>query len=190
MKIIKAFLIGLLIMVICYSCNNSYVEYYDSGQVKQKIEYHEQSNYSITEYYENGNVKTTGRVQDSSKVGVWKEYFSNGDLRWEGDYLNNILDELSESDEEIITLYKNPKLLIQSNGYKIRIKIPKEYLEIISVSVDNGNKVLPSIKQDEYDFLLEALNKGNLTINLYLKFDGEVHKVRTKLYQVSDSSSL
>ena len=188
MNKLKVFLKVLLIVIIGYSCNNSNIdiEYYDSGNVKRKLEYYDQDNYFVINYYDNGNIKTKGEMLDSLKTGVWQEYFSDGDLRWEGVYSSNILDELSESDEDIITLDNNPKFLILGHTYKIRIKTPEKHLENISVSVNKGNKVFPSLIKDEYDFLLEPLIKGDLSINLYLRFGGEIYKVRTNFFQVSD----
>ncbi len=65
--------------------------YFENGQLASEFLYAEDGktkNYQ-TEYYDNGSVKMSGAIKNDQRNGVWKAYFSSGELQTLANYNEN-----------------------------------------------------------------------------------------------------
>lgn len=176
--------IFLLFILLISSCidHKEVIVYYDNGAINTRYEFLDGNEYFVTNYYENGEIRSTGKIVDSTRTGHWLECFSDGVLRWEGEYPCDVKDLISSNGEKLICLDNNMPQLRVNHSYLLRIKIPEVYFQQSSISVDNG-KVIPNANSHECDFLVHPMEEGRLTIILYIPYDGNIHQVK-KTYSV------
>jgi antitoxin component YwqK of YwqJK toxin-antitoxin module len=94
----KTYIIGLLFLLLFFSCNNIRKEVvitYANGE-PQKIEHcHYQGNHRIVSkviyYYPNGMVESEYELKDGKKHGKQIFYYKNGEKQLEEDYVNGKL---------------------------------------------------------------------------------------------------
>ena len=87
-----------LLLTATTSCKDKTIKdekirrFYDTGELRIEKQYINDSIYTLKEYYKNGNLWCEGRlviVADSVAlpIGHWVEYFADGWLEWEGEYI-------------------------------------------------------------------------------------------------------
>jgi hypothetical protein len=62
------------------------IDYYDNGQLRHSILYPEKGRQQIIYYYESGAKQSEGEWENG-KIGIHKEYFEDGKLKSEGEYI-------------------------------------------------------------------------------------------------------
>jgi len=128
--------------------NDKSVFYYSNGSIKNVIPYENNKKQGIGyEYSIDKNIITIFRYRgneliesesinrynnESQKNGVWKEFYSNGILKDEKNYLNGKLDgylKLYNDSGKLIEVlkYKNGEVDLQSNDFDSEIEIKEEY---------------------------------------------------------------
>ncbi len=81
--------------------------YYPSGSKLIEVNFTEgKMNGLLTKYFEDGNVQETVTFVDNVEMGAFKEYYANGQVQWEGSFLNGdtefgLLKQFDESGELI-----------------------------------------------------------------------------------------
>jgi len=137
--------VPLLLLLLACNHNKTDKFYYDSGELwyetylidKQKQIYH------CTVYYKNGVIESEGTVlEDGTRDGKWKEYFSDGTLKWNG-FMNkgNIVISKTEKMPNFIQLplrleiEGNPEVLKVGEAYKIRTIVEGIHPSIYDVLV-------------------------------------------------------
>lgn len=98
----------LTLVIMTISCNDSTIKYYSTGEVKSKIISVTDSTSYFTEFYRNGNISKEGVLfNDSLYDGEWTEYYSDGTIKWIGEYnkgrrvIGSELDLISWKDNDL-----------------------------------------------------------------------------------------
>ena len=145
MKIDYFLIISLLLLLFACNNNNKIDKiYYNSGEWSEtRLVDKERQIYYRTYYYKNGVIESEGTVlKDGTRDGEWKEYFSDGVLKWIG---------LIKKDSLIISttgkmpdfkrlpmkleIEGNPKVLKIGKAYKIRTIVEGVHSSIYDVLV-------------------------------------------------------
>ena len=144
MKINYFLIIQLLLLLL--ACNNNKINkiYYDSGEWSEtRLVDKEKQIYYRTYYYKNGTIESEGTVlKDGTRDGEWKEYFSDGVLKWTGLIKKDSL-VISTSGEMPefkrlpmrVEIEGNPKVLKAGEAYKIRTIVEGVHSSIYDVLV-------------------------------------------------------
>lgn len=77
----------LVLFVLTISCSDTKTKYYSTGEVKSTIINMTDSTSHFTGFYRNGNISKEGILfNDSLYDGKWIEYYSDGTIKWIGEY--------------------------------------------------------------------------------------------------------
>ena len=82
------------------------IEYSDSGKIITKGEFYNGEKEGVW-FYELGDHKEEGEYKGDRRVGVWKHYYSNGNLNFEGKYTDGL------PDEKHVYYYANGKKMVE-----------------------------------------------------------------------------
>jgi antitoxin component YwqK of YwqJK toxin-antitoxin module len=120
-----------LVVFILLSCGKKEKKYYfENGTVSLEEIFINDSVTFVKNYSEEGNLIEEGTVKfDSIMEGQWKRYYADGQLWWEGEITNNIIqDEYKWRWEECVSnrlkgveIDGNPKELVVGDTYRFRI---------------------------------------------------------------------
>jgi len=150
MNKISIFLMNILLLCACSETSNTIErahETYPNGNVKVKYIFKsttDTTHYLAETYYENGKLKSVGSMQDSIKVGYWRYYFENGNLKQKGNYA--IDDSLNNGD----WTYTYKKQIRGENGKPI-----KQW----TYWYPNGQLMKVICQTDSTELLIEAYNQ-------------------------------
>lgn len=181
----------IILLIILNSCGEKTKKvYYDNGELfyeKHSLPDNNDSIFYTKEYYRNGNLKQEGLLRDDSIMeGHWKLYFSDGVLRWEGEYRNSkIIHEKYSKNWKWVNMDQyfkgteiegNPKRLIVGKTYNFRIDMPtvhpKLYI-VVDVNFRNIKKTenyemfpysFTPTKSGKYFFRIVFMNKAGYFI--------------------------
>ncbi|MBU8891178.1 MAG: hypothetical protein KOO66_00245 [Bacteroidales bacterium] len=161
--------------------------YYENGIIKKVIPFLNDKKQGVGfEYDKDGIIITITRYRnnviivqeninrynsDSKKDGVWKEFYTNGNLKEEKSYLNGKLNgyvKLYNEEGKLLDAikYNNGEVDLNSNDFESDIDIREEYDK-------NENLVF----QGSY--------KSNLAIGVHRYFDTEGNVAKSKTYNIS-----
>jgi hypothetical protein len=93
MKTVLTFIIGIVLSVLFVSCKDNTIikTYYDTGELRfiDSLMSEKDSISYIWEFYKDGVIKAEGKVnKNAHREGFWKEYYSDGALKWQGEFIN------------------------------------------------------------------------------------------------------
>jgi len=168
------FLIGVL-----YSCQRNDVKkyYYNTGElwIVEKVVDKEKGIYYSQIYNKKGNLESEGYSnKDGLWDGDWKEYFSDGKLRWRGrvDNGHKIIEDSVwnnlEAQRAILEIDGHPKVLKIGQKYKIRTYVEGVDTDAYIVTYSNYKEIEYNKEDPErYPFYIIPKKVGNMDI-LYL----------------------
>jgi hypothetical protein len=126
---------------------------------------------TILTKYDDGAVESTGIICNSLKEGSWSEYYPDGDIRWKGNYLNNV----RQYDTKILNI-KDCKLYLDKEV--VYLEKNKQY----NVRVDTKGSIHPddiyyvathcdiSTSLDKnYDIQITPTKNSDIIMQLYFK---------------------
>lgn len=76
---------NILLLCVLYSCSGNSGEI-SFNSVKDRATAINDSCSEVTRYYRNGIVRSQGYICNGERNGSWKEFYSDGSLKWEGNY--------------------------------------------------------------------------------------------------------
>jgi len=124
-------IILLCIIAISLSCQHNDIKkkYYHTGELKLleffKIKGSDTIQYYSKAYYRNGRLLGEGpTLADGRLTGFWKEYFIDGNLRWQGNYNNGYRVYLEKGK---IPDYKKLTAYLEFEGKVKTVKVGKSY---------------------------------------------------------------
>lgn len=144
-------------IIIYYTAEREYKNYYSDGQIKEKGKFKDyKRNGTWNEYYRTGNIKLTGEYLNNEKIGTWKEYDYNGKLIKKFEYKNNKLNgtvTTYNEDKTIIKTYnedkfKNKIIYLFNNGTEIILEGCNE--NGLFANKGTETKVYKGIKEIKY----------------------------------------
>jgi hypothetical protein len=197
----KKYLITITIILSLFSsCSNKTKKYYyDSGELSRDELCINDSMTYIKDYYKNGIIETEGMIRGKDTTneilimnGNWKLYYSDGTLQWEGEIINNVIqDEYIWNWEKIvekrlkgIEIEGNPTEFIVGKNYKFRVIMPETHPKFYLVFDDNYQ----NLKNNENDYELFPYvykcteESINLLIIVFMNSDGSFVNSRAYTY--------
>jgi len=180
----KIKIIIVTLSIVCISCKNEIKkEYYSTGELKYENSILNDSTAYLRVFYKNGKIQKEGKLNlKNQRIGHWKDYYSDGLLYWEGDYIDGHL-FISKPGEwpdykkmsTQLEIYGNPDTLIVGNSYKIRIFMtsvdPTAYLvtyaDYSEVEVNRENP-------DEFPYIITPKKTGRFEV--LMTFPNELGK--------------
>ncbi|MDR0874117.1 MAG: hypothetical protein LBN27_11735 [Prevotellaceae bacterium] len=187
------FLINILLLFL-FACTNNKTEkfYYDSGKLwyETYLVDEQKQTYHCTVYYKNGVVESEGTVlEDGTQNGEWKEYFSDGVLKWIGriDTGHYVIRTKGMPDfihlPAKLEIEGNPKVLKIGETYKIRTIVEKVHPSIYRILVNVPNNIEKNKEDpDRFPSVITPQKIGKMYITLvfpnkdgYLIVGGEMN---------------
>ncbi len=177
-------IIFLLITLSLFgSCQDTKKEYYGTGELKSLIKFVNDSTIEIVNYYKNGNTKSQGNIINDIKTGLWKEWYPDTTLKWEGYYF--------EGEREIVVSRQNPviKLDVSHNSlrvgetYAFKIYVKGLHPEDILIACTNG-KVELETRSDLYDFKFTPDSRGEMELFIYANIMQDEYYIGRVLFKV------
>jgi len=174
--------IGSIIVLLLACQQNTKKKYYKTGELMYETYDVDKKEgvFHVKEYYRNGVLKKTGDCKDVSNrknlpIGQWKEYYSDGVLKWSGVYRDGVLQQSKISNNTIwpdikhlskdIDIEGKPDSLILGQSYKIRLLMPSIHPRMYVV-VDRNFKELKKNPNDfdRYTYIITPNIIGNFYI--------------------------
>lgn len=172
-NIFKRFSFICVVFVCFVSCTEPTRSFYSTGELETERVVLNDSMTRYTGFYKNGKIKEMGALlRDSFPDGIWKEYYSDGVLKWKGKY--DCGHWVIGSDDDIdnwknkaisIDFEKNLGEYQQYDTLRFRIRIDGIRSEWYSVCVAQKNEfpnveVLENMKDEFcYPYQVEILPK-------------------------------
>jgi len=185
MNTLKYFSLVFFILMGCQYTTKTENKYYETGELKQKITKDSANCYTFIEYYKNGNKKLEGKICNENKVGKWKEWYTDGKLKWEGHFDKNRRTINYDKQNPTISIYGSPVHIYQDTSYLIRINMFGVHPEDMIVTSNNG--IIQICKnRDKYDFVITPKKIGELKLVIYVMKDQKMYKIGEKCLIVNN----
>jgi hypothetical protein len=159
----KKYVIIILITLLISCHSKTHKHYYKTGELWYETQDINKELYYIKAYYQNGNVKEEGaNGVGNHPQGHWKEYYSDGVLKWEGDYDQGqrIISKDGKWPDftkipSQISIEGSPEILKLGQSYKVRILMPQVHSSLYVVVDENKHKI-PENKEDpeKYPYII------------------------------------
>ena len=175
------------IILISFSCKDKVTRYYyDNGNLEMEVFFVSDSISYLKEYSEKGNLIQEGTLlHDSIADGHWKVFYSDGQLWWEGEIKNDVIQDSCEwhwlecmKDRlKGIEIEGNPQELVVGNTYKFRLVMPEIHPQFYTVLGYNYQNIENPDTDDPYPYMFKcAENTGNFFILLFMNRNGHFMK--------------
>lgn len=181
MKITNTLLLLCICILGCKENPKVKNTYYESGELKCMIEYKTTQDLLYSEYYINGNTKEEGIIHNDIKKGKWKEWYSDGKLKWEGYYKDSI--RVVNYNKQIPNIIGLPANAYVDSTYLIRANMAGVHPEDIVIASDNGVIKIAN-DRDLADFMLTPENKGSLELYLYVFRDNKMCEIGKQKFTI------
>ncbi len=160
-------------MISCDS-NNKEIKYsyYKNGKIESMID----CDSILTIFFENGQIKETGKIMNGHKINLWKEFYPDGSIKWEGVFLdtNNKIG-INDSSISISIKDLNDSILKLNNAYYLRIK-SGFHPSMISCYFTQGSLM---VSEDEnYDYKFYPRNEGSGKLRIRAMTDDKKIKIK------------
>lgn len=157
--------------------------YYDTGELKREFVYireNDLNNFYVKEYFKNGHIKEEGHIKnDSLPDGLWKYYYADGELLWEGEMMDGtIQDEYLWRWKECPDCFQNiefnedPEKFIVGKSYKFRIIMTKVHPRFYkAVDINNNDLSNKDADSEMYPYIFTYVpdKEGKYIIKIIFK---------------------
>ena len=136
----------------------------------------------LKEYSEKGDLIQEGiLLHDSILDGHWKVFYPDGQLWWEGEVKNNVIQdsckwnwlECIKDRLKRVEIEGNPQELVVGNTYKFRLIMPEIHPQFYAVFGYNYQNIENSDEDDPYPYMFEcAKNTGSFFTLMFMNKDG------------------
>jgi hypothetical protein len=168
------YVILLILIEILIACQPKTKKmYYKTGQlwVEQTLINKKQKIFYSRIYFPNGTLQREGYVFEGGRSeGHWKEYYSDGVLKWEGDYDHGQLviskdgkwPDFTKMPAQV-SIEGSPDILKLGQSYKVRILMPQVHSSLYIVVDENKHKI-PENKDDpeKYPYVITPNATGKI----------------------------
>lgn len=155
-------------MIILSGCTNKNELLIRSrnGKIVEKY-INTEGNITYFSFHSNGSLKEEGLIKSGKREGLWKQYYSDGVVRWIGYYSEGEIDPPT-ADSTFITKTKLVfKGVTKDSSFAFRFRLPDSVsVESLIQTTVNGS-VTQVLDFDSCDFLLKP--KGNDTIIMEIR---------------------
>lgn len=182
------YIILIFALLILFSCKKkTKYEYYESGKLKYEEHFLSNKNetvFYVKKYYLNGKIEHEGLIRnDSIREGKWKMYFGDGELRWEGNFKNSVIQHQQFSKNwtwpnmkqyfKGLEIKGNPKRLIKDSLYYFRVIMPQIHPNLYAVVDSNFQVCFSNENQDTFQFKMQPKKSGIYQVNIvFVNKDG------------------
>ena len=179
-------------MLLLFACDNKLQkEYFESGELKCIIEQIDKSGttYYCKEFFKNGEIKAEGKLdKDGVYFGKWKEYFSDGALKWDG-YFSSGQIVVSRTGkwpdftkiEAKLEIRGNPLKLKVGNIYQVRSVVEGIHPSLYYLTDSQYNKLRESdIEPECYPYVYIPKSTGKTQIWIVFPDENGVFKIGDK----------
>lgn len=170
-KLISKYLFALISTLIFLSCKNNLGKtYYDTGELKEEIREIDGKCVEIKTFTRFGKLLSTGRLCDSLREGRWEEYYSDGVIKWRGEYhlgKRQYNDTIVGRSDCNLSIKENPEYLKVGKKYHLRPGISNIHPNDLAVMINNG-KIRPFSDTNEYDFEMTPERQGSLKLQILI----------------------
>jgi hypothetical protein len=161
-------LIYIVVLLGFISCNNFkkdnskiityYYEHPDCPQEKRIFENKQDTtSYKFISYYMNGQIESKGEVIHSKKEGIWQEWYADGMLRREVEYVNGEVNLFNEKRQIPLLVFSSDSLI---TGKKTFIKFINSYP---SDGLSCSNGMIMGLKDKScYDFVITPFDADSM----------------------------
>lgn len=160
--------------------------FFNSGEIKEERVYkkrNDTSSYAVINYYLNGQTKAKGNIIEGKKNGIWEEYYSDGSVKWVGEYRYGTRIIKLVSSKPII-VFEDFKLVKDKKTY-LRIYLNGVHPEDMAIASNNGI-IQVSDKKDMYDYMATPNKVGIIKFYIYQRKEGEIVTVGEDSFQVTE----
>ena len=156
----------LLIFTLFLACSNSVKDYDENGRLKAKMTSIGNELWEMEYYYPNGILKEKGRLKDSIRIGVWKEWYSDGLEKWQGTYKDG--DRVIEvhQQEPVVVFSSDNEVLSVGKATGIKILVKGLHPEDAAYSISNGS-MEKHVEDSASDIFIIPQKKGELKLKVY-----------------------
>jgi hypothetical protein len=166
MKLLSVFI--MIIVIISFGCTNKNELLIRSrnGKIVEKY-INAEGCIRYFSFHSNGNLKEEGLIKLGVREGLWKQYYSDGAVRWIGSYEEGEIDPPT-ADSTFITKTKLVfKGVTKDSSFAFRFILPDSVsVESLIQTTVNGS-ITQVLDFDSCDFLLKP--KGNDTIIMEIR---------------------
>lgn len=183
MKNSKIIRFGVLsIFILFLACINSVKDYDENGQLKAIKTSIGNEVWEIEYYHPNGILKEKGRLKDSTKIGVWKEWYSDGHEKWQGTYEEGARVIEVHQQEPVVVFSDSNEVLSVGKETRIKILVKGLHPEDAAYSINNGT-MEKYVEDSASGIFLIPKKKGELKLKVYaLHFSDDYFIGETTLY--------
>lgn len=178
-NIVKLFFI-LLATILHYSCREeNAVEkvYFQTGELKEEIENIDNTCSRIKTFDKKGNIKSVGKVCNGKKEGFWTEFYSNGKIKWKGEYKNNIrtYNNIVTNELDCEIKFENKQdSLIANKSYSLNVTIDLIHPNDVLIGTSNAiSNVKKDSKNETQNFIITPNGNGDIILYTFAVLNGE-----------------
>lgn len=165
--------------LICISCKKTKTIYYKSGEIEAIIENRNDTLNYAKFYYKNGVIKAEGFMDTEGRFeNQWKEYYSDGKIKWIGKYnngepivlINSKWPDFNNANWHI-EIDGNSDTLIVNKTYKARIIAPEIYPDMLYFTYNDYTEIEKNKDPKTlncYPYIIKAESPGELLLLLTL----------------------
>ena len=114
--------------------------------------------------HKNGTISSAGKTCSGQKQGVWEEWYSDGTLRWSGQYKNDTLQMHTPMDTSAlqVSFLGNDSLQIGKQA-PIRVRVGDIHPSKLVLMMTKGT-IKKSEERDMYDYVIHPEQPGKLKL--------------------------
>ncbi len=179
-------LYSFISLVLFNCCNDKTTEYYPNGQIKSETDSISVGQYRVIRYYDNGKKQEEGKYSSNLRDGEWIEWYSNGSIRWQGEYVRGKI-QYNDDDgllgtECSLEYDRKENYFPKGVPTPIRVKIKGvNPFDISAITVFNGLGER-STNVDLFDYDITPYKEGEITVTLEIRINAGKKKGTSKRF--------
>lgn len=133
--------LNMLLLLTQSSCINRTEKVHFNGsnkikEIREYVKYSDSLNYQLTSFYFNGKLEASGEIKNGQRKGFWQEWSENGELIWEGEYIQGSRQYL-DFPKKYSLFFQDSVLKVNKLNY-VKIVIDSIHPMDIAIGVSNG----------------------------------------------------
>ncbi len=166
MKILTSTTLLILLSIYLISCNEATKKKDEHIKKEKEIIILGDNSQQVSYYYPNGQLKETGIIKDSLKIGIWKEWYADNQVKWEGSY--------DKKGERIIEVRQQTPVIKFKNNSMPKVGIPVAVKIMVNglhpkdaVYATNNGTMRICLDDPSYDMYLIPEKTGKYELSVY-----------------------